>query len=40
METLETLKQEISTLADARQEEFEKVCSYIFENPELLEGKQ
>ena len=35
METLETLKQEISTLADARQEEFEKVCSYIFENPEL-----
>ena len=35
METLETLKQEISTLADARQGEFEKVCSYIFENPEL-----
>ena len=35
METFETLKQEISTLADARQGEFEKVCSYIFENPEL-----
>ena len=35
METLETLKQEISTLADARQGEFEKVSSYIFENPEL-----
>ena len=36
METLETLKQEISTLADARQERsLRRYVAIFFENPEL-----